>query len=66
MFFKLVIFVSANLLHLSYANEVLDCRYNEWQCGNECIRDFWSCNGTCPQWDWKCSHDLGYDNVSMY
>ena len=43
--------------------KALTCKYNEWQCGNECIRKYETCNGTCPLWYWKCPHRF-YDCVS--
>ena len=47
MMFLLVLFLFESIS----GNEVLDCAYNEWQCGDECIRDYKACNGTCPEWD---------------
>ena len=36
------------------AGSILNCEYNEWQCGNECISYYYTCNDTCPPWFMKC------------
>ena len=50
-------------LTLVFANEdsLLDCGWNEWQCGDECINDHNDCNGTCQPWYMKCKPRSGYN-----
>ena len=58
MFFLLVLVLFESIS----GKESLDCAYNEWQCGDECIRDYKACNGTCPEWDWKCTDSRSWYN----
>ena len=45
----------------------LDCGWNEWQCGDECINDRSDSNGTCQPWYMKCKPKSGYyQDVDQY
>ena len=43
------------------AGFILNCKYKEWQCGNECISYYNTCNDTCPPWFMKCKFRSNID-----
>ena len=63
-FDPLTILALASIVFVHEAQIVLDCAYDEWQCGDQCIKEFEMCNETCPPWYMKCESNKGYRYVT--
>lgn len=53
---KVTIFLNILAVSLTFACvNALDCYWDEWQCGDECIGRYGDCNGSCKPWFMKCN-----------